>query len=282
VASVAAERHGALAGLTPATTRAALELARSGEVFDLGVELSERMPQGPRGAFVPFSLVYSTTPELSRDAWPYSFSAEAIIGTLHTSSHIDALIHVQHEGRTYGGHEAGEIRNDRGWLRYGAETIPPIVTRGVVLDVAGALGVARLDDGYEITIDDLRAAGADQTGVRAGDAVLVRTGKITQYLTDPDAFGASEPGVGVDAATWLFDQGMVVLATDTTGTEPLPFEDPARTVHRALLIERGVHLVENLFLEEVAAANVTEGVFVCLPLKICGATGSWVRPVLIR
>jgi kynurenine formamidase len=263
-------------------THAALKLVERGEVFDLAVEISERMPQGPRGAFVPFSLVYTTTPELSRDDWPYSFSAEAVIGTLHTSTHIDALIHVQHEGRTYGGHEACEIRTDRGWSRYGVETIPPIVTRGVVLDVAAALGVSRLEDGYEITVNDLRAAGADEIGIREGDTVLVRTGKIAQYLSEPDAFAAGEPGVGLDAATWLFDRGMVVLATDTTGTEPLPFRDPAQTVHRALLIERGVHLVENLFLEDLAAANVHEGAFVCLPLKISGATGSWVRPVLIR
>lgn len=282
MSSVTAERHGAVAGLTSAMTLAALQLVRQGEIFDLAVEISERMPQGPRGAFVPFSLVYSVTPELSRDEWPYSFSAEAVIGTLHTSTHIDALIHVQHEGRTYGGHAASEIRTDRGWSRYGVETIPPIVTRGVVLDVASALGVSRLEDGYEITVDDLRAAGAEEIGVRDGDTVLVRTGKIAQYLTEPDAFGASEPGVGIDAAAWLFDKGMVVLATDTTGTEPLPFSDPAQTVHRALLIERGVHLVENVFLEEVAAAKVNEGVFLCLPLKICGATGSWVRPVLIR
>lgn len=282
MSSVSVERQGALAKLTPSTTLAALRTVAHGEVFDLAVEISERMPQGPRGPFVPFSLVSSATPELGRDEWPYTFSAETVIGTLHTSTHIDALIHVQHEGRTYGGHEAADIRTDRGWTRYGAETISPIVTRGVVLDVAGALGVERLDDGYEITVEDLRAAGVDEVGVRDGDAVLVRTGKIAQYLSEPEAFGAGEPGVGVDAAIWLYDRGMALLGTDTTGTEPLPFADPARTVHRALLIDRGVHLVENLSLEQLAADGVREGIFVCLPLKIRGATGSWVRPVLIR
>lgn len=74
---------------------------------------------------------------------------------------------------------------------------------------------------------------------------------------------------------------MAVLGADSTGIEPLPFPDPARTTHRAMLVERGVHLVENLYLDELAADGVAEALFVCLPLKITGATGSWVRPVAI-
>jgi kynurenine formamidase len=280
--SVATERFGALADLSSDVLLAALQEVERGEIFDLGMEISEGMPQGARGNFVPFSLVYSATPEFCTDEWPFSFAAETIIGTLHTSTHIDAFVHVQHEGKTFGGHEARDIRSDRGWSRYGAETIAPILTRGVILDVAGALGREPLEDGYEITVDDLRAAGVDKARVRRGDAVLVRTGKIAaQYLSDPVAYGKSGPGIGVAAAQWLADLGMAVLGTDTPSTEPLPFRDPSSTVHRALLIERGVHLVENLFLDDVVAAGIQSGVFVCLPLKLRGATGSWVRPVIV-
>jgi kynurenine formamidase len=74
---------------------------------------------------------------------------------------------------------------------------------------------------------------------------------------------------------------MAVLGTDTTGTEPLPFPDIANTTHRAMLVERGVHLLENVFLEELARDSVREAVFVCLPLKLTGATGSWIRPIAI-
>jgi kynurenine formamidase len=113
-----------------------------------------------------------------------------------------------------------------------------------------------------------------------GDIVLMRTGKILDF-GDEAAFQAAEPGVGRDAAIWLYDQGMSVLGTDTTGTEPLPFADPAKTTHVAMLVERGVHLMENLNLELVAAEQVTEGLFIALPLKITGATGSWIRPILV-
>jgi kynurenine formamidase len=134
---------------------------------------------------------------------------------------------------------------------------------------------------YEITLTDLEQELA-RTGaeVRKGDIALVRTGKI-QDFGDEAAFQAAEPGVGREAALWLYRAGMAVLGTDTTGTEPLPFVDPRSATHDAMLQESGVHLIENLYLEEVAARGVTEGLFVALPLKITRATGSWVRPILV-
>jgi kynurenine formamidase len=122
----------------------------------------------------------------------------------------------------------------------------------------------------------------DRCGIEF-DAVARRfreMGKI-QDFGDEAAFQVAEPGVGRDAAIWLYEQGMAVLGTDTTGTEPLPFKDAALTTHWAMLVERGVHLIENLFLEDVAAAGVKEGIFVGLPLRITGGTGSWLRPVLV-
>jgi len=87
--------------------------------------------------------------------------------------------------------------------------------------------------------------------------------------------------VGRTAALWLYERGMSVLGTDTTGTEPLPFDDPAVTTHGAMLVEKGVHLIENLYLEDVAQDAAREGLFIALPLKITGATGSWIRPILV-
>src|SRR5207248_11639761 len=123
----------------------------------------------------------------------------------------------------------------------------------------------------------------DQQGthIDVGDAVLVRTGKMRQYAVDNNAFLAGQPGLGVDAAIWLYDRGMAVLGSDTTGTEPQPVTDWERTVHVAMLKERGVHLIEWMNLETLAAAHAHEFMFVCLPLKLRGASGSWVRPTAI-
>ena len=132
-----------------------------------------------------------------------------------------------------------------------------------------------------MTIDDIeKELARKKLEIRSGDIVLVRTGKILDF-SDEAAFQAAEPGVGREAALWLYDKGMSVLGTDTTGTEPLPFDDSAFTTHGAMLVDCGVHLIENLNLEEVADAGVKDGLFIALPLKITGATGSWIRPVLV-
>jgi len=271
---------GALRRITTPAVLAALALARRGRVYDLGVEINERIPHNPD--FVRFSLAFTSTPEGTGARSPFQFAAEVITGALHVSTHIDALVHVQAEGRIHGGAEARQARDDRGWKEQGIETVPPILGRGLVLDVAHAKGVHQLADGIAVTVADLQSV-LDTRGerVREGDIVLVRTGKIREFHSDPASFQAAEPGVGRDAAIWLYEQGMAVLGTDTTGTEPLPFVDAARTTHRAMLVERGVHLIENLMLEEVSRDAIQAGLFVALPLKLTGATGSWVRPVLV-
>jgi kynurenine formamidase len=271
--------HGALSRIDNAAVRAALAIARRGQVFDLGLELNTRIPHNPD--FVRFSLAFTQTPEGTGAVSSFQYSAEAIFGALHIGTHIDSLIHVQKDGRIHGGHLASESRTDRGWTRYGIETVPPILGRAVILDIPRLKGLSRLPDRYEVTIEDLkRELERTDSEIRKGDIVIVRTGKI-QDFGDEAAFQAAEPGVGRTAALWLYDAGMAVLGTDTTGTEPLPFDDPAVTTHAAMLVESGVHLIENLNLEEISSANVCEGLFIALPLKITGATGSWLRPVLV-
>jgi len=275
-------RRGAVSALSridSAALLAALALPRQGRVYDLGLELNEAIPHNPE--FTRFALTFTHTPEGTGAVSPFQFSADTIIGALHVGTHMDALIHVQAEDRIFGGGLAREARTDRGWKQHGIDTVAPIIGRGVVLDIPALHGVPRLEDGYEITVADLEGAlAAAGESARAGDIVIVRTGKIQDWH-NPPAFQAAEPGVGRDAAIWLYDAGMAVLATDTTGTEPLPFADPAQTTHRAMLVERGVHLLENLDLEAVGADGIRSGLFVALPLKITGATGSWIRPVLI-
>jgi kynurenine formamidase len=270
---------GALCRINGETVRTAIQTVAAGHVYDLGLEINNRIPNNP--GFVRFERAFTATPEMTGMTSPFQASVEMIIGTLHVSTHIDALIHIQSDGRIYGGELARNVRDDKGWKKHGMETVPPIVGRGVFLDVARTLGSERLPDRYEITIEDVqRTLAANKQTIAQGDIVMIRTGKILQY-GDPDAFLAEEPGVGREAAIWMYDQGMAVLGTDTTGTEPVPLKDAAKTTHHAMLVDRGVHLIENLFLEELAANSVTSGFFAALPLKITGATGSWMRPVLI-
>lgn len=279
VATLQPEDVGALCRIDAAALLAALAIPRHGKTYDLGLELNAAIPHNR--AFTRFAHLFTHTPEGTGAASPFQFSADSIIGALHVGTHMDALIHVQAEDRIYGGALAREVRTDSGWTQFGMETVGPIVGRGLVIDVPAFKGLQRLADRYEITVGDLQGS-LETSGqsVRPGDIVLVRTGKIQDW-PDPDTFQAAEPGVGRDAAIWLFEAGMAVLGSDTTGTEPLPFRDAAASTHRAMLVDRGVHLLENLDLEQVSADRVTEGLFMALPLKITGATGSWIRPALI-
>jgi len=281
-----AEKIGtALDRITPEVVARSATLVKTGRVYDLGAEMSDDMPVTDRAVFMPYRLLtYRSSRDFGRQFGVdgVSFYTEVLMATPHVSTHIDALNHVSKDGRIFGGHRTDEVEHDFGMSEASIETVPPIVTRGVLLDVAAYKGVDRIEDYYEITVRDIQETISRQgTKLEAGDAVLVHTGKMSQYGVDNDAFLAGQPGVGVDAALWLYDQGMAVLGSDTTGTEPQPVTDWQRTVHVAMLMERGVHLIEWMQLGSLAEAGVHAFMFVCLPLKLRGASGSWVRPTAI-
>ena len=276
---------GALRVLTPESVLAALRLVRYGRIYDLGVDLGLDTPRLPPDSVAPFSLSQFRTPASFSEIAEMrgnSFSNEVIYGGLHQSCHIDALIHAQRHGRVYGGTTVSELLSDFGWARHGMETVPPIVARGVLLDLAAAAHTERLPDETCVSGAAVRAA-VERQGVtlREGDAVLARTGKIRQYATDRPGFERACPGLAGHAAAWLAEQGMVLFGIDATSADPLPTPNWDDTVHEELLVRRGIHIVENLYLEELARDGVTEFLFLCLPLRLKGATGSWVRPVAL-
>jgi kynurenine formamidase len=276
---------GAMRLLTPERIAAAARLVRTGRVFDLGLELSNRIPHMDREVIVPFTVSSYRTPEDMARRYQMqgiTFALETIIGGIHQGTHIDAFVHCQFEGKIYGGHDMAETRDDFGWNRHGAETIPPIFGRGVLLDVAGLKGEGILPDGYCISPDELRETmTAQRTEIREGDIVLVRTGKSRQYHRDKAAFEAGCPGISGSAARFLADAGTAVFGLDTTSADAQPCKDWSVSAHRELLVERGVHIIENVNLEGLAEARAHEFLFVCLPLRITGGTGSWVRPAAL-
>lgn len=279
------EGTSALGRITAGGIVGAAGLVRMGQVYDLGAEMSDEMPATSKSLFMPYRLLtYRSSRGLTQEinAHGVGFYTEVVMATPHVSTHIDALNHVIKDGLIHGGHRTEDVEHDFGMAAHGIETVPPIVTRGILIDVAAQQGVERLPDHYEISRAEIEATLAAQgTQVAPGDAVLVRTGKMRQYGVENEAFLAGQPGVGLEAALWLYEQGMAVLGSDTTGTEPQPVTDWAHTVHVAMLLERGVHLIEWLNLETLAGAPAREFLFVCLPLKLRGASGSWVRPVAI-
>ncbi|HET9085226.1 MAG TPA: cyclase family protein [Candidatus Limnocylindrales bacterium] len=281
---------GALAGLTPAAVRAAAALVTDGIVIDLSIPLDgDILPRGDPEFHRPFDRTDVMTPEQWServDSGVDAFHLDAVSGSIHQGTHIDGLVHVVNDGRVYDGHEAATARTDRGWTFAGIETVPPIVTRGVLIDLLHARDGRPLTGSEEVTVADVDAAlAASREAVRPGDAVLLRTGKMRELSTARETFLDAQPGIGVDAAIHLADAGMAVFGSDTGGTEPQPVVDWTRTVHVELLTRRGIHLVEWMDLDPLATTLAEHGrtdfLFIAVPLRIRGATGSWVRPIAL-
>ena len=280
----------AVRGLGPDHVRSSAALIRDGRVIDLAIDLdSERLPPLDAAFGRPLRLETIIDPAewIARvGSGPSGFHLDAFGGSIHAGTHIDGFAHIVHEGRIFGGAREADARTDRGWTTAGAETIPPIVGRGILIDLVRVRGGRPLEGSHGITIDELTEA-MEETGAELtpGDIVLVRTGKIRELAGDRSRFLDRQPGIGVAAAIWLAEHGMVVYGSDTGGTEPQPVTDWTRTVHVELLTVRGIHLIEWLALDELAevleASQRTDFLFVAAPLRIVGATGSWIRPIAI-
>lgn len=207
-----------------------------------------------------------------------SSAADALAMGTHVGTHIDALSHFSCGGRLFGGTPVASVQSyGAGVEKLSIDTVPPILRRGVLLDIAGNHG-GPLPEDFEILPSHMQAAARAE--IRAGDVVLLRTGWAT-YFSDAAKFISQVhgPGPGIAGARWLSERGVFAAGSDTVAFEKVP--DPAMPVHVHLLVESGIHIIECLNLEELATAGVGEFLFVALPLKIRGATGSPVRPVAI-
>ena len=200
----------------------------------------------------------------------------------HSGTHIDALCHQAEDGRLYGGVEVdATVQTPYGFTVLGVDTIAPMIARGVLLDVAGSQGVERLPDGHSVTAAELAAA-AEGVELRRGDVVLVRLGSGAQW-DDRPAYEAAA-GIGPDASRWVADFEPLAVGADNLAWDlPLAADPELGTLpgHTLLIVRAGIHILESLYLEELARDGVREFAFVCLPLKFQGGTGSPVRPLAL-
>jgi kynurenine formamidase len=215
-----------------------------------------------------------------------SAANEVLITGGHVGTHIDALAHVSFQGKLFGGVDAYQAQTGGRFRELGVDQIPPLVTRGVLLDVAATRGVDSLAGGYGVTDTDLADA-AERAGVtpQPGDVALVRTGWARHFGDAGTYLGQDTgvPGVTEAGARWLADRQVVATGTDTTAYEQIPAGEGHRLlpVHKLLLVERGIYIMEHLNLEDAAARGLTEFVFVVAPLRILGGTGSPIRPFAV-
>jgi kynurenine formamidase len=263
---------GMLVHVDEAKRREALGLVRDGRMFDLGRVLDETVPVFP-GRYYRQTLV--TTAHHGNGGGlgenRVNWITEQIAGTQQLGTHLDSLSHLQIGDRGYNGYSVAELAGTAGVQRLGVETVPQIVTRGWLVDVAP------LERGDVISVDDL--GGIEPS---PGDAVLFHTGWGARW-NEPEAYLGGEPGPGYAVADWLVERGVALTGCDTWSYGPVPAEDPDRPfeVPQILNVRHGVFVVENLDTAELAAAGVREFALILTHPKLRGATGAWTSPIAL-
>jgi kynurenine formamidase len=259
-------------------------VAEPRRVYDLAQPMSNGMASSPNHPGFRMALLRRHGDMVRDDGG--SAANELIVTGGHVGTHVDALAHVSHRGRLHGDVDAADAQVGGRFSRLGIDEMEPIIGRGVLLDVAHQRGADVLPPGYGISADDLEetraAAGVE---VRAGDVVLIRSGWGRNFA-EPDRFVGVQtgvPGPNEEAAHWLADRRIRASGADTIAYEQIPPGAGHRVlpVHRVLLVEHGIHIIEVMNLEGLAAAGAVEFMFVLAPLRIVGGTGSPVRPLAV-
>jgi len=281
-----ADEIGTLNMMTDASRFDVLKQIASGKVYDLGVDLFVGMPTccAPFGD-PTFQIFMTHTPAQDPTKELLSYSGDGISMYTHTGTHLDTLNHFGLHGKIWNQVSAKDALGVRGWTKSGADKYPPIIARGVLIDVAKSKNVPHLPTSYAITAADLQEALRKQgTTLRPGDVVLTRTGVMSLW-PDPAKYRlADQPGLSLEAAQWLVEgQKAMLLGADNFGIESFPSKDPENFVplHTYLQAERGVSLLEAMWLEDLSKDQVYEFLFIASPLKLRGATASPLRPLAI-
>ncbi len=262
-----------------------LSQIQGSKVYDLGQPLFVGMPHFPTHPPFLFGLTRKHGDLVLEGG--ASAAADAIAMGTHVGTHIDALCHFSCGGKLHSGVAADIVQSDAGGVReLSVDTIQPILRRGVLLDIAGHLKQDALATDFSITREHLEsAAKAQAVAIGKGDIALLRTGwakhwnDAKRYITGGEGPVAAGPGPEIEGARWLSGRGVFAVGSDTVAFEKAPA--PRMPVHVHLLVERGIHIIEALNLEELARDRVYEFVFIAAPLKIRGGTGSPIRPLAL-
>jgi kynurenine formamidase len=268
--------------MKPESVLKATRQIRTGEVIELGQVLNGSMPFfGTRRFDVHTKRTFMNDSSNRRGS-----NEELVVGEFgQVGTQFDGFAHQTHEDRVYNCFEVDDIATRSGFTKLGIEKVGSLITRGVLVDVAGLKGVEMLPDSYEITVQDLeQALQRQKLTLQPGDAVIIHTGWGRLWARDNARYVKGCPGIGIAAATWLAKQDPMLIGSDNWPVEVAPNPDARLSlpVHQIMLVVNGIHLLENMKLDELASKRIYEFAFVVQPLKMQGFTGSTVAPIAIR
>ncbi len=283
------DERGALNILSPEIVAKAAGSVRTGRTYSLGIPIqADGVPlMDYRGKPMRLTLEDSTDEGSYRDfgCKPGTGAHEdVLIFASHTTSHMDALIHVYEDWEHYNGVPASAMRAMTGATRLGIDKVGGFAARAVLLDMPRQLGGGPwLEPGRPVTAADLEStASAQGVEIGPGDVVLVRTGYLQMWFERGGDMPFEQPGITLDAGQWLADRDVVAVGSDNAAVEVIPFDDgDFLGVHKVLLVRHGVYMIEFLDLSAPAADECWQGLLTVAPLKVTGATGSPVNPILV-
>ncbi len=268
---------GAINFLSPEKTLQAVELVREGKTYSLGVATGKHSPTMSHRRF---DLTVVSFPPIGDEQ--ITGNDDLFSGWMGTGSQIDGLGHVGYANRYYNGIRGEEFIRVTGLTKFGIDKLPPIVTRGVLLDMAKYFDMEMLPEGKAIDGNDLKAAAKSQgINIQQGDVVLLHTGWMNLAGVDNDRFMSGEPGINTDGATYLAELGVVAIGSDTWAVEVKPSREK-QAVHPLLIAKYGVYLLENMDTRQLAADGAYEFLFVLGQPKFEGAVQAIINPVAIR
>jgi kynurenine formamidase len=278
----AGDERGSGNHMKPDAVLRATKLIKTGEVIELGHVLAADMPLLGTRRFDVHTKRTSGV-QLSNRRGGNEELVVSEIGQVGTQ--LDGFAHQTIDDKVYNCFKVDDIATRGGFTKLGIEKVGALITRGVLIDVAAAKGVDMLGDTYEITAQDLEQALQKQNmKLQPGDAVIINTGWGKLWGKDNARFLKSCPGVGVKAAEWLVKQDPMIVGSDNwpVGVRPDPDKELSGPDHQIFLVVNGIHLLENMKLDELAAKRVYEFAFMMQPLKIKGGSGSTVAPIAVR
>lgn len=277
-----ADEIGAANYIKPELVVRAAQLVKTGKTYALGIETSSKTPAYPPRGF-KITIVQpgqAGIPGLGPSKTTYN--DDIIDGWVGVGSQIDGLGHIGVEHVYYNGNKLADFADASGLKKLGAEKIPPIVARGVLLDMAAHFGTDIVGTAFN-TKEIEEVAKKQGVEIRQGDVVLFHTGWIGLIGKDDKRYNAGEPGLGVDGAKYLASKGVVAVGADTWGLEAVPFETKnIFEVHQVLLPMNGTYILENMNTGPLAADKAYEFLFVLGVPRITGAVQGIINPIAIR
>jgi kynurenine formamidase len=281
----AADTLGALNRLSPEGVLAAVKLVKTGKVYRLGVETGRASPAYPPRNYNLTVLQLDDGSGVPSGSNQLTGNDDLLQTWVGIGSQLDGLGHIGVNHVYYNGVPAKDFVKVPGLTKFSISDLPPIVTRGVVLDFVALKGKGMLPAGTAINSADIKAAAIAQgVTINQGDVVILHTGWLAMATQDPAAFIKGEPGLGVDGAKYLAAAGVVAVGADTFAIEVMPHEIAGQSfpVHQELLPKHGIYILENMDTRELIKDKAYEFLFVLGQPRLVGAVQAIINPVAIR